>query len=94
MIYKTDDIHCEIMYDGLNIIVEHKKINTDKNSKNYGKLVADGNRSYFSKASELARHLGDKVLINAIQKNIEDLTPYVNNAINEIKEEFNNKHNK
>ena len=91
MVYKSEDVYCELLYDGMNFIVEHKKINDDKNSKNYGKVVIDGTRSYFSGAKSMANSICDRVLGDAIDNNIENLSEHLDKAINELIEEFKKK---
>lgn len=89
MIYKTDDIHCEILYDGMNFIVEHKKINDDKKSKNYGNVVIDGTRSYFSNTTSMAKHICDISLGKAIERNTKKLEPYLDRVIKDLINEMN-----
>jgi hypothetical protein len=85
MIYKTEDVFVEITHDNMNFIVEFKKINDDPESKKYGQIVNDGVRTFHSSAGSMARKINDKIMADAINKNIENLTEFTEKAIAKLK---------
>ena len=84
--FKTGDIFCEVSYDRMNFIVEHKKVNNDPKSKNFGKTVIDGTRSYFSTGKAMASNISDMVLGKAIDNNVENLGEHLDKVLVEFME--------
>ena len=75
---KTDKVFADIFYDGLNFIVQHKKLVDDPKSKNHNKEINDGRPLYFSNAKAMTESINSKMIGEAIKNGVVDLVPYIN----------------